>query len=82
MPALVFARQSQTFLDFYLNGDKQIGFASTYDLRRRWYHPQLKLPAGERIARWALATQYGFGRDCNGNRRCWKVWKCVREVCY
>ena len=36
---------------------------STYDFRRRWYHPQLKLPAGERIARWALATQYGFGRE-------------------
>ncbi len=57
------AAQYQTFLDFYNRGDKQIGFASTYDLRRRWYHPQLKLPAGERIARWALATQYGFGRD-------------------
>ncbi|QEG39131.1 sialate O-acetylesterase [Roseimaritima ulvae] len=54
------AAQYQTFLDFYNGGDKQIGFASTYDLRRRWYHPQVKIPAGERIARWALATQYGF----------------------
>lgn len=53
--------QYQTFLDFYKAGDKNIGFTSTYDLRRRWYHPQLKVPAGERIARWALATQYGFG---------------------
>ncbi|MDA0373222.1 MAG: hypothetical protein O2865_05525 [Planctomycetota bacterium] len=44
-------------------GDENIGFASTYDLRRRWYHPQVKLPAGERIARWALATEYGFGRE-------------------
>jgi sialate O-acetylesterase len=52
--------QYKTFLDFYSAGDKNIGFASTYDLRRRWYHPQLKVPAGERIARWALATQYGF----------------------
>ncbi|MGB7345301.1 MAG: hypothetical protein WBD20_13890 [Pirellulaceae bacterium] len=52
--------QYQTFLDFYKSGDKNIGFTSTYDLRRRWYHPQLKIPAGERIARWALATQYGF----------------------
>jgi sialate O-acetylesterase len=52
--------QYQTFLDFYKAGDKNIGFTSTYDLRRRWYHPQLKIPAGERIARWALATQYGF----------------------
>ncbi len=55
------AVQYQTFLDLRDNGDQNIGFASTYDLRRRWYHPQVKLPAGERMARWALATQYGFG---------------------
>ncbi|QDT03772.1 hypothetical protein K227x_21570 [Rubripirellula lacrimiformis] len=55
--------QYQTFLDLYQTGDKNIGFVSTYDLRRRWYHPQLKIPAGERIARWALATQYGFDRS-------------------
>ena len=42
--------QYQTFLDFYKAGDTQIGFVSTYDLRRRWYHPQFKVPAGERIA--------------------------------
>lgn len=54
------AAQYQTFLELYDSGDKNVGFVSTYDLRRRWYHPQLKLPAGERIARWALATQYGF----------------------
>lgn len=57
------ATQYQTFLDFYRAGDQNIGYASTYDLRRRWYHPQLKIPAGERIARWALATQYGFNRE-------------------
>ncbi len=57
------AAQYKTFLDFYHAGDKNIGFTSTYDLRRRWYHPQLKIPAGERIARWALATQYGFDRE-------------------
>jgi sialate O-acetylesterase len=55
--------QYRTFLEFYKAGDKNIGFTSTYDLRRRWYHPQLKIPAGERIARWALATQYGFDKD-------------------
>jgi sialate O-acetylesterase len=55
--------QYKTFLDFYTAGDKNIGFTSTYDLRRRWYHPQLKIPAGERIARWALATQYGYDRQ-------------------
>ncbi len=57
------AAQYATFLDLYNAGDKNIGFVSTYDLRRRWYHPQLKIPAGERIARWALATQYGFERE-------------------
>ena len=52
-----------TFLKLYNAGDKNIGYTSTYDLRRRWFHPQLKLPAGERIARWAIATQYGFDRQ-------------------
>lgn len=55
--------QYQTFLDLYQAGDSSIGFVSTYDLRRRWYHPQLKVPAGERIARWALATLYGFEKS-------------------
>ena len=53
----------QTFLNLWRAGDKNIGYASTYDLRRRWYHPQVKIPAGERIARWALATQYGFDKE-------------------
>ena len=57
------AAQYRTFLDAVRAGDTNVGFASTYDLRRRWYHPQVKIPAGERIARWALATQYGFGND-------------------
>jgi sialate O-acetylesterase len=52
--------QYQTFLEFYKAGDKNIGFVSTYDLRRSGYHPSLKVPSGERIARWALATQYGL----------------------
>jgi len=52
--------QYKTFRDLYDGGDKNIGFASSYDLRRAWYHPQVKIPAGERAARWALATQYGF----------------------
>ena len=56
------AAQYRVFLDLWEAGDRNIGFASTYDLRRRWYHPQVKLPAGERLARWALATQYGHGR--------------------
>ncbi|MCA9178997.1 MAG: hypothetical protein KDB14_31250 [Planctomycetales bacterium] len=57
------AAQYRTFLDLYNAGDENVGFVSTYDLRRRWYHPQLKIPAGERIARWALASQYGFARQ-------------------
>lgn len=55
--------QYQTFLELYNAGDKHIGFTSTYDLRRRWYHPQLKIPAGERIARWALASEYGMEKQ-------------------
>ena len=55
--------QYQTFLEFYKAGDTNIGFVSTYDLRRSSYHPQLKIPAGERIARWALATQYGVEEE-------------------
>lgn len=53
--------QYQTFLDLRAAGDENIGFASSFDQRRGWYHPQLKIPVGERIARWALATQYGMG---------------------
>jgi sialate O-acetylesterase len=51
--------QYQTYLDYVATGDKNVGFASSYDMRRSWYHPGLKVPVGERIARWALATQYG-----------------------
>jgi sialate O-acetylesterase len=40
-------------------GDKHIGYAASDDMRRAWYHPQIKIPVGERIARWALATAYG-----------------------
>jgi sialate O-acetylesterase len=50
----------KTFLDFYKAGDMNIGYASSYDHRRAWWHPELKIPAAERIARWAMATQYGF----------------------
>lgn len=58
--------QYLSFLDLYNAGDANVGFVSTYDLRRRWYHPQVKIPAGERIARWALATQYGFDEQLIG----------------
>ncbi|HEX5790668.1 MAG TPA: hypothetical protein VFY13_05920, partial [Luteolibacter sp.] len=56
----IYVREAQykVFLDLYKGGDKNIGFASSFDFRRAWYHPQEKIPAGERIARWAMATQY------------------------
>jgi len=51
--------QYKTFLDFQKAGDKNIGYAASFDQRRAWFHPQIKIPVGERIAAWALATQYG-----------------------
>ena len=64
-----FLRETQykTFRDFYDAGDKGIGFASSFDLRKSWYHPQIKIPAGERAAKWALVSQYGIlkGRDAD-----------------
>lgn len=47
-----------TFAAMRKAGDRNIGFAASDDMRRAWYHPQIKIPVGERIARWALATQY------------------------
>lgn len=54
--------QCQTFLEFHNEGDKNIGFVSTYDLRHTNYHPRVKIPAGERAAIWALVSQYGAGQ--------------------
>jgi len=53
----------KTFLDFQKAGDKNIGYASSFDQRRAWFHPQIKIPVGERIAGWALVTQYGKSGD-------------------
>jgi len=50
----------KTFLNLQKTGDMNIGIASSFDQRRSWYHPQIKIPVGERLARWALATQYGM----------------------
>jgi len=36
------------------------GYAAAYDQQVNWYHPQKKVELGERMARWALSTQYGF----------------------
>lgn len=57
--------QYQTFRDLRQAGDKSIGFVCSFDLRKSWYHPQIKIPVGERAAKWALVTRYGLlqGRD-------------------
>ncbi len=64
-----FIREAQykTFRDFYDADDKGIGFVSSFDLRKSWYHPQIKIPAGERAAKWALVSQYDIleGRDAD-----------------
>ena len=57
--AVIREAQYKTYLELKNAGDKTIGFASSFDQRRSWYHPQIKIPVGERMAKWALATQYG-----------------------
>lgn len=56
-----------TFRDFHDAGDENIGFVSSFDFRKSWYHPQIKVPVGERAAKWALTTQYDLftGRDAD-----------------
>jgi len=54
--------QYQTFLDLRGAGDEAIGFVSSFDQRKSWYHPQIKVPVGERAAKWALTTRYGLLR--------------------
>ncbi len=62
-----FIREAQykTFLDLRKAGDRNIGFGSSFDLRKSFYHPQIKIPVGERAAKWALATQYGAFKGSN-----------------
>ena len=57
--------QYKTFLDLRKAGDETIGFVSCFDQRKSWYHPQIKVPVGERAAKWALVTKYELltGRD-------------------
>lgn len=49
----------KTFLELRKAGDRNIGYASSFDQHRARYHPQIAIPVGERMAAWALATQYG-----------------------
>jgi sialate O-acetylesterase len=39
---------------------KNVGYTAAYDTQMTWYHPFNKRPLAERMARWALATQYGI----------------------
>jgi len=55
--------QYRTFLDLHAAGDRSIGFVSSFDLRKSWYHPQIKIPVGERAATWALVTRYELLKD-------------------
>ena len=64
---LIREAQYRTFRDFHDTGDTGIGFVSSFDLRKSWYHPQIKIPVGERAAKWALVSQYNIlkGRDAD-----------------
>ena len=64
---LIREAQYMTFRDFHDAGDENIGFVSSFDFRKSWYHPQIKVPVGERAAKWALTTQYDLftGRDAD-----------------
>jgi sialate O-acetylesterase len=62
---LIREAQYQTFRKLRDTGDMTIGYASSFDFRKSWYHPQIKIPVGERAAKWALASHYKLlgGRD-------------------
>lgn len=60
---LIREAQYQTFRKLRDAGDTNIGYASSFDFRKSFYHPQIKIPAGERAAKWALASQYGLLGD-------------------
>ena len=61
--------QYKTFLDLRGAGDETIGFVSSFDQRKSWYHPQIKVPVGERAARLALTTRFRLlaGRNADEN---------------
>ena len=68
--ALLRAAQYKTFVDFEKAGDTTIGFVSCYDQRKSSYHPGIKIPVGERAAKWALASKY----ELFGNRGAEEYW--------
>jgi len=40
-----------------------MGFVCCYDQQVNWYHPQKKVEAAERMARWALSSVYGIALE-------------------
>jgi sialate O-acetylesterase len=50
--------QLKAFLDL-----PHTGYVCSHDQQVNWYHPQKKVEVGERMARWALTTQYGFSLE-------------------
>jgi sialate O-acetylesterase len=66
---LIREAQYRTFRELHDAGDTSIGYASSFDFRKSWYHPQIKIPAGERAAKWAMATHYKLlgGRDADSH---------------
>jgi sialate O-acetylesterase len=62
--------QYNTFRKLRESGDTTIGYASSFDFRKSWYHPQIKIPAGERAAKWAMASIY----QVLGGRGSESVW--------
>jgi sialate O-acetylesterase len=56
--AMIREAQYNTFRKLRDSGDSTIGYASSFDFRKSWYHPQIKIPAGERAAKWAMANHY------------------------
>jgi sialate O-acetylesterase len=62
--------QYQTFRKLRDGGDATIGYASSFDFRKSWFHPQIKIPAGERAAKWAMASHYKLLGD-RGSESYW-----------
>ncbi len=53
--AFIREAQFKAYLDL-----PDMGFVAAYDEQVNWYHPQKKVALGERMARWALGSQYGY----------------------
>lgn len=59
--------QYRTFLGLRTAGDRNVGFVSSFDLSKSWYHPQIRGQLDARAATRTLATRYKVfqGRDAD-----------------